>query len=169
MREFIKKHNIENYFDELPDVNKKVLLDSTWEQDVWEIAKKHGLMLDEIEILVEEIGLVLLGVEPQSALQDNLRRHGNMHEKDLVSEMIREINIMVFTPMREKIQELLKHPHRDDIISAIEDKQSTKPQETVAHRKLSEIFSLAPATSDRSAEPPKTYAAGEDPYHEPID
>ena len=120
MREFLKKHKIENQFEMLPDVNKKVLLESTWEQDVWSIAKKHGLLIDEIEILVDEIGLVLLGAERVDNLHDHIRSAG-LHD-DIVNDIIREINAVVFMPMQQKIKDLLAHPKRDALLSEIEDK-----------------------------------------------
>lgn len=172
MKEFIKKYNIEDYFDGLPEVTKQVLLESNWEQSIWNIAKKHGILLEDTDALVKEIGLILLGVEKPSDLKDNLRHNAAIYQN--VDDLIREINIVVFVPMQEKVKELLKHPKRDDLMTAIEDGPDHKPAqptETVAHKKLSEIFSIPPATSDHSEEMtmPTSYADGEDPYHEPID
>jgi len=164
MKNFIQKYNIEESFKKIPEVTQKVLLASNWEQDVWVIAKKHHLLLDETEAVVQQIGLILLGVKSSDNLQYNLTEEADLLESE-ARDLIREVNVTVFIPIQEKIKELLTHPERADILTEIED----KPKETVVHKKLSEIFSIPQATSDHSQDLPKVYNAGEDPYHEPID
>ncbi|MBP6925536.1 MAG: hypothetical protein KBC22_00550 [Candidatus Pacebacteria bacterium] len=169
MQNFVTKYNIQNYFDKLPPANQQALLESNWEQTIWVIAKKSGLMLDETDTLVKEVGLVLLGVEPASNLTDNLVRNAGLLEKE-VAVLIREINAVIFIPMRDNIKKLLTHPDRDNLLSEIEDK--SKPQQaTVTHKKLADIFSMAPAKSDYSVDKPVKPVSyeGSDPYHEPLD
>ncbi len=171
MRDFIKKYDIEDYFEKLPDANKRVLLESAWEQQVWSIAKQHHLLLDETDLVVQQTGLVLLGVKPGNQLHRNLTEKAGLLDSE-ANAIVREINAIIFIPMRQKIQELLKHPTEEDLLTAIEDGAAKQPQETIAHKKLSEIFSLSPATSDHSVEipaKPTSYTDGADPYHEPID
>lgn len=168
MKNFIQKYNIEDAFKELPPENQQALLESTWEKQLWDITKKHGMLIDESENIAKEVGLVLLGVEPTHDLQDNIERHADI-SSTLAATLIREINLMIFIPMRDKIQELQQQKKRGDLLSQIEDKPEI---ETVAHKKLAELFSIAPGKSDYSLDTPQqpvSYPKGKDPYHEPID
>jgi|GEM_PF-1582004 len=169
MKDFIQKYNIEDAFKELPAENQQALLESDWEKQLWDITKNHGLLIDEAENIAKEVGLVLLGVEQAHDIQSNIERHADI-SNNLAATLIREINLMIFVPLRDKIQELQQQSKRGDLLSQIEDKPEV---ETVAHKKLMEIFSIAPGKSDYSVDvvtkKPKSYEKGKDPYHESID
>jgi hypothetical protein len=169
MQTFIEKYNIQEEFNSLPITYQQALLSTNWEEAVWGIAKKQGLMLDETTVLIEEVGLVLFGGEKSSNLGINLSKHTKLLDKE-IEQLIRELNVMIFIPLQDKMRQLSKTPSEQDLLSEIEDK--SKPQtETVTHKKLADIFTMVPAKSDYSVDKPVKPVSyeGDDPYHEPID
>lgn len=171
MQSFIDKYNIQEEYDALPQTYREALESSSWEQSVWNIAKEQGFLLSETNIVIEEVGLVLLGAEQSSQLRSNIKKNTEFLDSEL-DKLIRSLNALVFIPLQDRIKESSAGLTQEDVLTEIEDKKTPQLKETVVHKKLTEIFSIAPSTNDLSAIPkkePVVYGEGEDPYHESID
>jgi len=71
--------------------------------------KKHHLLLEETESVVQQIGLVLLGVKPSGEMHRNLTDKAGLLDSE-ANEITREVNAMILVPMLEKIKRFIKTP-----------------------------------------------------------
>ena len=101
------KLKIEEEILKLPLNQQEVIRSSDWVKISAEIGTKHLLADDEINDLQTEVGLALVGLEEFDSLAQNIENNV-VTSKDDSEKIAAEINQQLFSPMTEKLDELIK-------------------------------------------------------------
>lgn len=91
------------YF-ELPEALRDAIASSDLEKKLQAIASRHELHLDRWELLENEVMLVLLGIQPAEALQENIVKEAGLPE-DVASQLASDIALEIFEPIRQSLEE----------------------------------------------------------------
>jgi hypothetical protein len=99
------KEQLQERFDKLPvDVKAAVnSIDTT--NAVVDIGLKHSLMYDQISELLDEVGLVMLGMVPSAMFVNDISRRMKVDVKKS-SEIARDVNAQIFDKMRASLQKI---------------------------------------------------------------
>ena len=157
-------------FAQIPESLQTALTEVDWGSAIQHMGKKYSLNIPQLGSLDTEVLLVMLGLTDDKDFPGMLSQELGL-DSETVSKLVQDLNSSVFQPIQDRVMKLDQKtdlPERDDLLLSIEDKKPEQ-KETVVHKKLSDVFSVPPATSDHSTEKPVGYADGEDPYLEPID
>jgi hypothetical protein len=156
-------------FAKLPESLQVALTEVDWGSAIQHMGKKYTLSIPQLGSLDTETLLVLLDITDRKNFPSMLSRELGL-DAETVTHLVQDLNSSVFQPIQDKVMSLdadqnNSTPKREDILSDIED----KPVETVVHKKLADVFSIPPASSDHSVEKLAGYTGGEDPYQESLD
>lgn len=103
MKEF-SAQEIQQKFEGLPE-DIQVAISSPEVHDlIFEIGKKNGLMIDQTGHLVDQVGLVLLGLAQASRFVDDVSKQVGI-PKDVASKIANQINTEVFSKIRRELRE----------------------------------------------------------------
>lgn len=170
------KEQLDTQLAKLPPPLREALFSADVAEKTFDIGEKHGLNIEKIGFLAEEVGYVVLGlVAPRdfiSALEKRLST-----DADTTQKIASEINSQIFRPLRE----LLKQTHEVDVPAELIKKEtvfripkpSTSGQDAV--QKFAPIFPTPPAKVEEEKKPSQPQpqktrpSSGIDPYREPIE
>ena len=108
MKTFTQQQVIDAY-DRLPDPVKDAIFEETTVDKIQAIGKKHGLLLDKMGNLAEEVGYVMLGLISAKEFPEYIMNTcGIPAEK--AGEIITDLNRDVFLPIQEHIFAVAKSP-----------------------------------------------------------
>lgn len=99
----IKK--IEDQLKKVPEEIKKHFFSIDAAQKISRIGEKHELLIDQIDILIEETGYVMIGLKPAENFVNSLV--GNLRiKKDVAYKIAEEINAEVLDTIKESIRKI---------------------------------------------------------------
>ncbi|MBI2096644.1 MAG: hypothetical protein HYT40_00585, partial [Candidatus Sungbacteria bacterium] len=103
-------------YNKLPKDVQRAMFSSLTSDRIFEIGAKHGLAIDKMGLLSEEIGWVLLGEKRASRFVENLQKAlGLSHEK--AYEVAQDVNHSIFFEIRENLKQLHGVPTTDALIA----------------------------------------------------
>ena len=91
--------------DTLPDDVKDAIFSVSSAKIIGEVGKKYGLHIDQIGLLAEETGNILLGISRPTEFVDNLQTKLKI-ERVRASEVASEVNEKIFYKVRESMHNL---------------------------------------------------------------
>lgn len=133
-------------YEKLPQELKDALFAEGTSEAIEEVAEKYKLSDNQVSILVDSVGQVLLGVLPLEDFQKVLEKELKLKE-DLAKKVFQEIYRLIFYPVRSALEELYK----------IEITPPTKPTE------VTPMLEVKPPIEEKPEE------AKRDIYREPIE
>ena len=105
MKEEIKIE-IDKIMANLPERDRQAINSMDWASKVTETAERQGLERDEIDLVIVETALVLLGLNDQDTFKENLEELA-LSDTDL-DKMISKISNQIFTPIARQIELKIK-------------------------------------------------------------
>src|SRR3989344_5895568 len=100
-----KQINIMERYRDLPEDIQQALFSSATSDAILAIGKKNELAIDKICELVDETGLVMLGITPPSDYVKNLVNRLSVPQEK-AKAIAEEINQKVFQPVRESLKKI---------------------------------------------------------------
>lgn len=143
--------DIQEKYKTLPDDIKSAITSTHVENRLHEIAKKHNLHIDQEGELMDETGLVMLGLTPPQNFVKNImsRLHINYAKS---GEIVGDINEQIFIEVRES----LKRVHRGELEKPKTDpetiKETNAESDTIQTPKREEILKEIEDTDPGEAE-----------------
>ncbi len=101
MRTFTQKQITEAY-NRLPEQVKDAIFAEATADKIQAIGKKHGLLLDKMGNLAEEVGYVMLGLIPSKEFPEYIIRTCEI-SAEKASTIIADLNEQIFLPIQEHI------------------------------------------------------------------
>lgn len=153
------KEELEKQFATAPDMIRQALFSDETSAAVRAIGDKHGLHIDQIGSLADEIGVTMLGLEPASDFIKNIQTRLNISASE-AEQIAMEVNKNIFLRLREvmkKPEEIPETPTPTNLDAA----------PSLLERKLSEPVSQQ--ASERVVESNAKPIQHVDPYLEPIE
>ncbi len=148
-----QKKAYEDRLNLLPQVYQEVIRSYPWEERVISIGNDKKLYLDQVDGLLAEVALVLVGLTGADDFRSELLSH-MIVEDDKVDELIQALNVQIFNPITDTIQKRT---------SEVQPQFESAPKNTQAASTATGVFKIAPESYSTSEAHPQ------DPYHEPID
>lgn len=99
------KEQLQKQYDVLPPKVKEIMGSEETINKILAIGKKYNLHIDQLNILSEEVGLVLHGLERTTSFQPNLRRYLGVSE-DIANLITYDLNQEVFSKIREELEKI---------------------------------------------------------------
>ena len=106
MAEKYTKEQFWKLYENLPRELKDALFAEETGDDIYNICKRNAIE-ENLEVIVDYVGLVLLGVLTPEDFQNALETELNL-EKEVVKEVAREINRFIFYPVRPALEQLFQ-------------------------------------------------------------
>lgn len=179
---------IKERYKTLPQDLRDVYFSEETAEKLAVIGKANNLRTDQIGLLADETGLVMLGLTSTSEYIPNLAKRLGI-DKELAKKVAEEVNSQIFSQMREAMQKI--HGAQDRPASPKQGEPQNKIYEEKTkdegHRSgietiekiitpavpLNLPIAAAPRREEIKKEPakaaiPPKYPAGIDPYREPI-
>lgn len=100
-----KRDEIIKRYEELPEDIQKAYFSSATSDAIFEVGKKHGLVIEKMGELADETGLVMLGMTKPNEFIKNLE-HRLEVEAIKAKEIAEDINQKVFSPIRESLKKI---------------------------------------------------------------
>lgn len=128
-----KPKNLQEKFDSLPDVIKNAVTSVDFANNLQKIGQKNGLHIDELDALLEEVGLVMIGETKASDFPPKLGKRLNLDEGKL-SPLVQKIDEEIFKPIRSALMSLTKNDQtqkKEEVIIAKKEEE-TKPQQNTS-------------------------------------
>ena len=97
--------DITKRYDELPDDVKQAMMSVASAEIIFEIGKKHGLNIEHIGKLAEEVGYVMLGMIPSKEFVSDLVWILGVREMKAV-EIAKDVNTKIFLQIREALKKI---------------------------------------------------------------
>ena len=176
---------IKERLDNLPPHLKEVMGSTETSKTIRTISQKHKLHIDQMGILSEEIGLVMLGLTRPNEFMYKIEKRLNI-SSDLAKEITKEINEEIFIKIREELQNLRgftsetkeesnQTTQTESATEEIVTPQNTpeapaeEPKRNVFQEKMSGVFKSDKneVIEEESNENPKTKLDKEPPRHDP--
>lgn len=169
------KQEIIARYQKLPSSVKDAVSSLNMSGVIKTIAASHGLLVDKMGILHNEIMLVLLGIEPSSSFVENLGRQLNVSDGEVVS-IATEVNEGIFAPIRTYLREWEDAQKNSEPGENIETKEAVgmaQRQETVSSIEQAGDFNIVPETKETAnnitaADKPKILSELENPSGTPV-
>lgn len=98
---------LKEYLPKLPQKLREAILSVDFRKNIEVVGKKNSLHINQVGLLENETVLVLLGLESGNDYARNIRRELQITE-DRAREITKQINELIFIPVRESLQEFLK-------------------------------------------------------------
>ena len=96
---------LEQKFNSLPDDLKDAISSTDTGKIVQMIGESHGLMLDQISDLNEEVGYVMLGLTPTKSFTKTISKRLEIDEQK-ATDITKDINIKIFDKIKESIRKM---------------------------------------------------------------
>src|SRR3989344_1876716 len=90
-------------YENLSDELKRAMMSVSSAEIIYEVGRKHGLDVEKIGILAEEVGYIMLGMVPPSGFISDLKDLLEI-EENKAKEIAQEINHKIFLPIREEMK-----------------------------------------------------------------
>ncbi|MBP9771399.1 MAG: hypothetical protein KBD16_00525 [Candidatus Pacebacteria bacterium] len=159
----------------LPQVVKEAFARIDVPKQLWAIAKKHALRVDQSGVLETETLLVLLGIEKTQQFIANLVNNGV--PRDVALRVSDDVNQEIFKAIRSDLA--ITREEREATLEATPIAPAKTLGAGIAEAKLSSTMHLAPDTMKITETTPSTpkppsivqsgaYTKGTDPYREPV-
>lgn len=100
-----KRDEIIKRYEELPEDIQKAYFSSATSDAIFEVGKKHGLVIEKMGELADETGLVMLGMTKPTEYIRNLEKRLDV-EATKAKEIAEDINQKVFSPIRESLKKI---------------------------------------------------------------
>ena len=151
-------------FKQLPEEIQAVVADQATEEKIFEIGQKHNLHIDKIGELVDEVGLVLLGLTKPTDFVGKLKTRLVIDQSN-AEAIAAEVNTTIFLEIREALKQLHDSPpsasndlpSKNELLRAIENPPAAPVSTpTVFEQKMTQPFSLTDSGYQDT-----------DPYREP--
>ncbi|MBU6426666.1 hypothetical protein KGQ27_00265 [Patescibacteria group bacterium] len=104
MRQFTSEE-IQNQFEKLPAEVREAITSTEMNDKIEAVAKKHGLLIDQTGELVDEVGLVMLGLARSADFTSHMASRCSIDRKTAL-EIATDINSEVFNPIRQHLQKM---------------------------------------------------------------
>lgn len=190
-------HNLLDRLEKLPPQLKDAIFSDINADKMFEIGKQHNLHIDKLGEMVNETGLLMLGITHPNEFVGNLAERLQV-DRQTASSIADDINREIFAPVREHLRTLFgiatqeetspsKFQERSSALSAIAHQSATPannlPQQTTSledleaelERALAEEKGIQPLSMLKKQAPaPKPLAkpepsyGGADPYREQV-
>jgi len=121
---------IDTQYQKLPDVLKDAMFSADVSDLVFEIGKKHGLSIDKIGLLADEIGYIIVGLARPSEFSKNLAQALGTDENQ-TREIAAEVNHQIFFPLREALKKTHQFDMREEEIQRREPPPPKPKPETI--------------------------------------
>lgn len=163
---------IEEKYRQLPEAVKEAMYSVETSDQIMALGKKYNLHIDQIGLLAEETGLVMLGLTPYYQLVDNIQKKLGL-SRTVAEDITIDVNTEIFLPIREFLQRgTASLPGREEVLGGIEnpatdgekpaETKTETPPETIFEQKMGKMFKLP-----RTETPSVNFPADNDPYLEP--
>ncbi len=134
------------------------------------VGEKYHLHIDQIGKLSDQIGLVILGLEPSTNFVKNIEESSKI-DHQTAENIAREINEQIFLKIRESLKQMEENkntPKPEDLLKEINATPNIFEQKlggSVNIRPIDNSLTINPDTP--STLPPRGPSVHFDPYHEP--
>ncbi len=173
----------EEKLNSLPTEIKEALMSPEFGSKLDAIADKHGMHIDQVGELANEIAAVMFGEIKAGDFFDSIKKSLDLTDKE-AEEVTRDVNEQIFLPLRSALQSPdttptpePSHPLEtpDEILKHIEDAGPALPapdltdhllQNTVESKPIEEAPAAVTPPPAPTPPPKKTYSV--DPYREPV-
>jgi hypothetical protein len=136
------KKLVDEQMRKLPKVSQDAIKNSDWEQKVYNIGYKNGLLMDEVDVLYAETLVTMLGISQPENFVPNLIYEAKVSE-EVAKKLQEAVRLEIFVPVMEEIQkhmsqqaenreERFESTNGDDKRPAATDMPSKKPEPTQA-------------------------------------
>lgn len=99
------KEELFKRYEKLPAAVKDAMFAEASADKIEEIGRKHGLLIDKIGALADEVGYFMLGMTHPQDFKGQIMRSTGLPETK-VGEIIEELNKTIFLPIREHLSAL---------------------------------------------------------------
>lgn len=158
---------LQEAYKKLPGDIKKLYSSEEVTNKLYNTGQKYNLHVDQIGGLVDEVGWVMVGLNPTQKFTSNIIERLKI-DSDLAKNITNDINQEIFVHIREALQkkEESGQPNHDQVLSEIENPSSIKATESksanIFEQKVSQVFNLPSEKAD--TKPVKPWE--QDPYLE---
>ena len=94
--------NLQNKFDELPKEIKEAITSVDFAEKLQSIGRKNGLMIDQLDPLLEEVGLIMLGETETKDFGRKISSRLGM-PSDKTDSLVRNVDQEIFQPIRASL------------------------------------------------------------------
>jgi len=161
-QEVVDNSIIEARFAELPKAVQQAVTDASVEKKLRALAEKYKLHLDQWVVLENEIMLTLLGLEDPEDMAKNVAKEVKITE-ELAQEIVNDIAVQVFKPIREQMQGSLDSEATDRGIRPVGQSRETEAASTTEKVVPTDTTAYKPGESSLERRDVQ-----EDPYRESI-
>jgi hypothetical protein len=105
------KEQYKKQYSVLPPVIKDFMAKEETIEKILDIGKKYNLHIDQLQILNEEVGLVLHGLEKPGNFINNLRKYLGLSE-DIANLITYDLNQQIFAEIRGELEKLSSSPQQ---------------------------------------------------------
>jgi hypothetical protein len=165
---------LEEKYRQLPEAVKEAMYSVETSDAVLAIGKKYNLHIDQIGLLAEEAGLVMLGLTPSYQFIDSIQKKLGVN-RATAENITLDVNTEIFLPIREFLRQSGGGlPSREEVLRDIENPPPTleetapvpipkteAPTDTIFEQKMAKVFKLP----KEEVPPPNPKVI--DPYLEP--
>jgi len=123
---------IQERFAELPPAVQAAVTDASVEKKLRALATKYKLHLDKWVLLENEIMMTLLGIDEPENMAKNVAEEVGVSQ-DVAQQIVNDIALQVFKPIREQMQGSLDHEATERDIVPVKS-QKAAPSDTTAYK-----------------------------------
>jgi len=102
----ITKEQLEEKYKNLPDDVKQTIFSTHVEDIVGEVGKKYSLHIDQMGEVIEEVELVMLGVNHPKDFIEHLGERLGIEDREKIRAIADEINGKIFRSIRESLKKV---------------------------------------------------------------
>ena len=113
---------IQARFEQLPKEVKDAITSTDIHDELISIAKKNNLRIDQEGDLIDQVGLVMLGLSPSKEFVKNVSNELNVNAK-IASDIAEDINEKIFAKIKKSMMQIQENENRlvtDSTISDLE-------------------------------------------------
>ncbi len=155
-----QKQAFENQLNQIPPMYRDAIRAVPWEAKTIEIGQKHKLFINQIDELMSEVALVLVGLVTGEVFRKRVADKLDI-EYELADELIRELNLEIFERVREIVKNATPPAAPQSVPIQTNTVTSTAPQF------FQGVTKVAPEKHTITSLEKKPINI--DPYHEPIE
>ncbi|MSR76359.1 MAG: hypothetical protein EXS68_02100 [Candidatus Ryanbacteria bacterium] len=104
-----ERQQILDAYDKIPDPIKDAIFAEATSEKIQAIGKKHGLLLDKMGALAEDIGYVMLGLISAKEFPDYVMQTCGVSAQK-AGEIVTDLNQEIFLPIQDHIFSAVKEP-----------------------------------------------------------
>jgi hypothetical protein len=102
MEEYKLPKEIEARFLELPELIRKIILESGWEKMTRQIVENNNLRIDQGASIENEVMMVMFGFDSPDNFEDNIKRESNL-SVDLAKKIREEVENNIFSLIKQSV------------------------------------------------------------------